>query len=153
MSEAEERKRFVDAALSWVGTPYHHHGTIKGVGCDCATLLVCAAKEAGLLRLDFSAGEYSPQWHLNRTAQRYLAKIGEVCVEVPFPALPGDIVVFQFARVFSHGAIVLEWPRVIHAFVDRNVCIDDVEKSAWMSFMGETDDRPRPMKLMSLWPR
>lgn len=153
MTEAEERERFVKCALSWIGTPYHHHGTIKGVGVDCATLLVCTAKEARLIPQDFDAGYYSPQWHLNRSAQVYLATIGKVCVEVPFPAKSGDIVVFQFARNFAHGGIVIKWPQIVHAHIGYNVVLDDVEKNQMLAFMGEGDGRPRPMKLMSLWAR
>lgn len=37
MIEQEERARFVATALSYVGTPYHHHGRLKGIGVDCAT--------------------------------------------------------------------------------------------------------------------
>jgi hypothetical protein len=29
--------------------------------------------------------------------------------------------VFQFGRTFSHGAIVTDWPRLIHAFWRRGV--------------------------------
>ncbi len=30
--------------------------------------------------------------------------------------LAGDVAVFRFGRTFSHGAIVVEWPVVIHAY-------------------------------------
>ena len=36
--------------------------------------------------------------------------------EIPVPPAPGDIALFKFGRVFSHGAIVIEWPRLIHAY-------------------------------------
>jgi cell wall-associated NlpC family hydrolase len=29
---------------------------------------------------------------------------------------PGDIALFRFGRTYSHGAIVTEWPRLIHAY-------------------------------------
>ena len=29
---------------------------------------------------------------------------------------PGDVAVFRFGRTFSHGAIVTDWPRLIHAY-------------------------------------
>lgn len=148
-----ERKLFVQAALSYIGTPYHHHGRVKGAGVDCATLLLCAAQEAGLVPLDFDLGEYSPQWHMNRTAQKYLAKIAEVTHEVDFPALPGDIILFQFGHVFSHSGVVVEWPRIVHAYVARNVVVDDAERAQWLKYMGESDNRERPRKLVSFWPR
>lgn len=29
----------VAEALTWLGTPYHQQGRVKGVGVDCGTLL------------------------------------------------------------------------------------------------------------------
>ncbi len=31
--------RIVDVARSWIGTPYMHQASLKGVGCDCLGLL------------------------------------------------------------------------------------------------------------------
>jgi hypothetical protein len=38
---------------------------------------------------------------------------------------PGDIALFRYGRCISHGAIVLAWPRVIHAVVRQGVVIED----------------------------
>jgi hypothetical protein len=49
-------------------------------------------------------------------------------VETP---LPGDIALFQFGRCVSHGALVIEWPLVLHAYIDHGaVVLTDVSKSA-----------------------
>ena len=42
--------RFFDPAglRSWIGTPFHHGASLKGVGCDCYGLIVGAAREQGL---------------------------------------------------------------------------------------------------------
>ena len=37
----------VEAARSYVGTPFHHQARAKGVGVDCVGLVVCAARDAG----------------------------------------------------------------------------------------------------------
>ncbi|MEI6730625.1 MAG: hydrolase, partial [Pseudomonadota bacterium] len=51
--ENQERQKVVEIAKTYLGTPYHHTGMLKGVGVDCLTLLVCAFKEAGLVgRID-----------------------------------------------------------------------------------------------------
>lgn len=39
----------VAEAMTWLGTPYHHQGRVKGVGVDCATLLCEVYKEVGLM--------------------------------------------------------------------------------------------------------
>lgn len=31
--------RVVDLARSWIGTPYHHQASLKGIGCDCIGLI------------------------------------------------------------------------------------------------------------------
>ena len=155
MTEQEQRAKLVEIALTWVGTPYHHHARVKGHGVDCATLLVCAAQEAGLIE-EMVLPEYAPQWHLHRSAQMYLATILKICREVPPPPLPGDVAIWQFGRCFSHGAIVIEWPRIVHACIGDAVRIADVSKCAWLCTVGERGPgygKQRPMKIVSLWGR
>lgn len=152
MSEQEERQRFVDAALSWVGTPYHHRGRLKKVGIDCATLIAEAAQEAGLIpRVEI--GQYSTQWNLNNTDETYLAVIKKYMHEIEGPPKPGDLVVWKFGRTFSHGAIVVEWPRIVHAIVGQKCLIDDASKSVWLRTSNEGDDKgkPRPRLYFSHW--
>lgn len=150
--ELEQRDRFVQAALSYVGTPYHHLGYVKGPqgGVDCATFLLCAAIDAGLsekTELEY----YSPDWHLHQTEERYIAKLKHWCVEVDWPALPGDIAVWKFDNTFSHGAIVVEWPTIVHAVRTLPVNTDDADRAMWLRF--EHYGKPRPVKLFSFWPR
>src|SRR5215207_7343246 len=33
------REQIVAAARGWIGTPYHHQASVKGVGCDCLGLI------------------------------------------------------------------------------------------------------------------
>ncbi len=42
----------VRVARTWLGTPYHHQGRVKGAGVDCAGLSVGVAKELGLSDVD-----------------------------------------------------------------------------------------------------
>lgn len=39
---------FVNAARSYVGTPFHWHGRVPGVGLDCSGVIVCAGRQVGL---------------------------------------------------------------------------------------------------------
>ena len=36
---AARRARIVATARSWLGTPYHHQASLRGVGCDCLGLV------------------------------------------------------------------------------------------------------------------
>ena len=147
--EQQERDDFVRCALTYVGTPYHNRGMLKGVGVDCATLLVCAGQDAGLIG-EVTLPQYSAQWHLHRGSEKYLATILNWAHEVDFPALKGDIILWRFGRSFSHAAIVIEWPRIVHAYMNNPVRTDDALANQTLRFIG-TD--PRPTKLFSRWSR
>lgn len=116
----EARARVVAEARSWLGTPYHHLGDVKGVGVDCAMLLVRCYVDTGVLEA-FDPRPYSPQWHQNRDEERYLGWLERVAVVTEEP-VPGDVAVFRFGqkvRPFSHGAILVEGDQrdgvVVHA--------------------------------------
>ena len=53
MTEQEQRDLVVKEAYSWIGTPYHHQAMIKGVGVDCALILLAVFREAGLISFFF----------------------------------------------------------------------------------------------------
>ena len=114
MTQAE-RQVVVTEALEWQGTPYHANADIKGVGCDCA-LGPLAIYRATLPRLPLlPMPEYVAQWALHQEQERfveYVEALGGKRVELPEP---GDFALFRRGRLFSHGAIVLNWPTVIHA--------------------------------------
>jgi NlpC/P60 family putative phage cell wall peptidase len=109
-----ERRRVIAEAEDWLGTPYHHMGRLKGVGCDCLTLLAGVYHASGLIpALDIPF--YPPDWHLHRSAERYISGLVRHACEVE-AAKPGDVALFKFGRCFSHGAIVTGWPHLIHAW-------------------------------------
>lgn len=86
----------------------------------------------------------------------YLHFLRKVTTEVDPPARPGDIAVWRFGRAFSHGAIVTEWPWIVHACLVDSVRIEDVSKALWLTTIGERGpecNKPRPMKLLSRWSR
>lgn len=174
MTEAEERKAVVDAAMGYVGTPYRHAGMVKGSGVDCATLLICAFRDSGIdvdrriskypaiaaaYMRNAKEGKpipyYPAEWHLHRVSDKYLSILLHYCREVTV-AEPADIVVWKFGNAFSHAAIVVEWPRVVHARLRCAVQLDDVDKAMWLSRVGEAgpgQNMPRPMKILSYWGR
>jgi NlpC/P60 family putative phage cell wall peptidase len=108
------RHRIVAEARSWCGTPYHHQGQVKGVGVDCAMLLVEVFHQVGLIpKID--TRPYPPDWHMHRSEERYLAWVEKYAKPVEDPQ-PGDIVVYKFGRCMSHGGIVSDWPKIIHSY-------------------------------------
>jgi cell wall-associated NlpC family hydrolase len=65
------------------------------------------------------------QWHLHRSEELYLREVEKFCIAIAGPPQPGDFVVFRFGRAYSHGAIVLAWPQIIHSYIPRGVLLSD----------------------------
>jgi NlpC/P60 family putative phage cell wall peptidase len=109
------RQAVIDEARKWIGTPFHHAARIKGAGVDCLMLLAEVYEGAGV------AGHveppfYVPDWHLHRDAERYMQGLLQYARPIDRLPDPGDIALFRFGRTFSHGAIIVSWPRLIHAY-------------------------------------
>jgi cell wall-associated NlpC family hydrolase len=115
----------VKAAKEWLRTPYHHMGKVKGCGVDCAMFPLAVYQECGILPADFVPPDYSMQWHLHHSEEKYLQTIEPFCVEKTESPLPGDFIVFKFGRAFSHGAIVVDWPIIIHSYIPHGVLLGD----------------------------
>jgi cell wall-associated NlpC family hydrolase len=119
------RNLVVAEALTWLRTPYHHRGKIKGVGVDCAQFPLQVYAKCGLIE-PFDAGDYPPDWHLHRSEEKYLIQVRARSHEIEIESVqPGDFVVFRIGRCFAHGAIVIDWPRIIHAVVNKAVLLDE----------------------------
>jgi len=113
MTDAQ-RARVIEAAQGWLNTPYHHKARVKGAGVDCAQLLIGVYAEAGLID-PFDTGDYPMDWMLHREEERFLLWLEHYCTVVASP-LSGDIAIWRYGRTFSHGAIVTDWPAIIHAW-------------------------------------
>jgi NlpC/P60 family putative phage cell wall peptidase len=125
----QDRYNVVAEALTWLNTPYHPHGRVKGAGVDCIHLLIEVYAACGLVP-HVAPGEYAPDWYLHRSEERYLDGVMQYAEPVEQP-LPGDLVLFRFGRCVSHGAIVTAWPTVIHAYADqRRVVLTDIDRAA-----------------------
>lgn len=54
------RTDIVRICRSYIGTPFHHMARKPGLGMDCAGVLICAARDAGLVPTDFDVPAYEP---------------------------------------------------------------------------------------------
>jgi cell wall-associated NlpC family hydrolase len=142
MTEADQRAAVTAIARSWLGTPYHHAARVRGAGCDCATLPAEVYAAAGMIPR-IAIEHYPPDWHLHRSAERYLAHVLAHAREVPAPTGLGDFVLYRWGRAFAHGAIVIDWPTIIHAVVHIGVVFDHGED-------GRLKGRER--RFFTLWP-
>lgn len=153
LTEDQRRQKVVDIAKTWLKTPYHHMGRVKGQGADCLTMIAEVFIEAGEVE-NMDIPYYPKDWHLHRDAERYFEGLTKYTKEIKGNPQPGDVVLFKFGRCFSHGAIVIDWPLVIHAHIGRGTCYENVEQAAWLTHIGENIEnkgRPRERKYFSLW--
>jgi cell wall-associated NlpC family hydrolase len=125
MNEQQQRDLIVKEALSWVGTPYRHQAMVKGTGVDCAMILLAIFTSVGLLD-GVELPEYSSQWHLHRNEEKYLQTITKYLKPTNDPK-PGDVGLFKFGRTVSHSAILIDYPKVVHAYVGRGVILDEMD--------------------------
>jgi cell wall-associated NlpC family hydrolase len=119
-----QRQRVIAEAETWLRTPYHHMGRIKGSGTDCLMLLAEVYEAAGVIP-HVDVPFYPPDWNLHRDAERYLQGLMRYAREIGGPPQSGDVAVFKFGRCFAHGAIVVSWPRLMHAWCDAGVVFAD----------------------------
>lgn len=114
-------------ARSWLNTPYHPGGQVKGAGCDCGTFIFCVFRACRLVP-DEEVGVFSQDWFRNTSEEKYLFRLirhaHKVAEAISYPtlnALPGNIVLTKSvgSRVYNHGGIVIKWPLVLHAVAPR----------------------------------
>ena len=118
------RASVVASARTWIGTPYRHQASVKGVGCDCLGLV------RGVWRDVFGdkpelPPPYAPDWAeatsretLADAALRHLASLGlDEFAE-------GDLLLFRWREGFvaKHAAIVASPATMIHAHDGAAVC-------------------------------
>ena len=109
------RAAIIVEARSWLDTPYHHRARVKGAGVDCAQILIGTFAGAGLID-EFDTGEYPRDWMLHQEEDRFRAIVLRYADEIDAAAvLPGDVALYRVGKCFAHGAIIIDWPLVIHA--------------------------------------
>jgi cell wall-associated NlpC family hydrolase len=113
---AEEQQRVVAIARSWLGTPFHPHARARGVGVDCANLLVAIYSEAGLFP-SLAVRRLPTDWHLHTATEWYVRTVQDYADRIDPPWEPGDVLVYRGPQWPSagHGGIYVGGGRIIHA--------------------------------------
>lgn len=115
ISEAAGRAAIVRVAQTWLGTPYHPEGRVKGAAVDCGMLIAEVYEEAGIIP-HVDVPHYAADFHKHNRVEQYLAIILRYGHRIPAGAQkPGDVAMWKFGHTRSHGAIIIDWPLVIHA--------------------------------------
>ena len=107
----------VAEARSWIGTPYRHQASLKGVGCDCLGML------RGVWRAVMGAEPetlppYAPDWAEAGGSEALLAAARRHLVEIePADVRPGDVLLFRWRAELpaKHCAVATAPDRMVHA--------------------------------------
>lgn len=92
------RATIVTLARQWLGTPYHHQASLKGVGCDCVGLVRGVWRELyGHEPEPLPA--YTRDWAEALGRETLLEAARRHLVEFPaWEARPGDVLIFRWRR-------------------------------------------------------
>jgi NlpC/P60 family putative phage cell wall peptidase len=108
----------VEAARGWLGTPYHHQASLRGVGCDCLGLLRGVWREVIGPEPEVMP-PYSPDWDEAQGTEHML----RVCNRWLVPADGGTVVVFRMRpnMVAKHCGIATPDGTLIHSHTGHGV--------------------------------
>ncbi|WP_163229208.1 NlpC/P60 family protein [Caulobacter rhizosphaerae] len=132
-------------ARLWLGTPYQHQASLRGVGCDCLGLV------RGVWRALYGSEPeipppYRPDWAelggrelLAQALDRRLTRLDRAA------ARPGDVLLFRMApdAPAKHCAIRSAEDRMIHAYWGR-ACVESWLGRWWRERLAAVFRFPEP---------
>jgi NlpC/P60 family putative phage cell wall peptidase len=126
------RAQIIAEAHAWIGTPYRHQASLKGVGCDCLGL-VRGVWRALLGPEPEAAPPYSRDW-AEATRQESLAAAAArhlVPLDDPQSFAPGDVLLFRYRERYAakHAAIATAPDLMVHAH--DGAAVAEVSISPW----------------------
>lgn len=125
------RAAIVAEARDWLGTPYRHQASLKGVGCDCLGLV------RGVWRAFYGAEPepmpaYTPDWAEAAGRETLAAAAARHLVPIAMSdAAAGDVILFRWRDGLpaKHAGIVIGDDRFIHAH--DGAAVAEANLSAW----------------------
>lgn len=133
------QQRSLAEARTWLGTPYRHQASEKGVGCDCLGL-IRGVWRAVVGQEPQAVPPYRSDWAETGGEETLLTAARAWLVEIaPDDARPGDVVLFRMSpeAVVKHAGVLSGLPtpaapqrRVIHAYWSR-ACVESWIGAWW----------------------
>jgi NlpC/P60 family putative phage cell wall peptidase len=125
------RDDVIAEARSWIGTPWHHQASVKGVGCDCIGL-IRGVLEPFVGRIEVPL-DYSPTWHLYRSEPRLYQGFKAVADAINLTqALPGDILLFGAGKGPAHHcAFLTSEGGLIHSYQEVGQVVEQGVSLFW----------------------
>jgi cell wall-associated NlpC family hydrolase len=123
------RAKIVAEARSWIGTPFRHQGRLKGVGVDCAGLVIEVGRALGLDVHDETGYAAVPDGvSMQRSCDAQMGRIERYG--------HGDVVLFSFGRHPQHLGIVADYASggnsLIHAYAPNGRVVETIFDGIWI---------------------
>lgn len=125
------RSEIISVARSWIGTPYHHQASRKGVGCDCLGLVRGVWRELKGAEPE-ALPPYTPDWAEAQRAETLLSGARRHAREIrAADARAGDILIFRLrsGAMAKHMAILVSSDTMVHAI--ENAPASEVHLGSW----------------------
>lgn len=114
---SDVRDLAIAEAKAWLGTPYQHQASLRGVGCDCLGLI------RGVWRALYgdepeAAPGYTPDWAEASGTETLAEAAGRHMVRIPpEAATAGDVLLFRWRPSVpaKHAGLLIGADRFIHA--------------------------------------
>ncbi|MEX0286757.1 MAG: NlpC/P60 family protein [Paracoccaceae bacterium] len=121
----------VNAARSWIGTPYVHQASVKGAGCDCLGLVRGVWRDV-IGAEPVSVPAYSMDWSEPQGDERLWRAATNVLRPVDRAPEPGDVILFRMrsGAVAKHLGILTGPRQFIHAYSGRGV-VESALSTPW----------------------
>lgn len=117
------RDEIVAEARSWIGTPWHHQGRVKGVGVDCVGVAIGVVRAFGIPVADDRNYPLSPFDHrLQEAIEAHCTRTRIVDV--------GDLVLFRFLGFPQHVGIDCG-ATFIHCWQSAGHCAEQYWDNKW----------------------
>lgn len=125
MSSKVTREQIVAEARTWTGCPFHHQGRVKGIGVDCAGVIVCVAKELGLSEFDMTGYSHVPDGVILKRA------LDDNMIPIPAKdRLPGDVLLFSFDKHPQHLGFCTDIG-ILHSYAQVRRCVETSFDEVW----------------------
>lgn len=124
-------QRAVEIARTWIGTPYHHQASLKGIGCDCLGLIRGIWREL-YGKEPQSIPAYTPDWaEANPRETLYLAAKHHMQEIEKSDMKLGNIILFRWRnkQPAKHAAIISNNDKIIHAY--DGICVSETSFGIW----------------------
>lgn len=119
------REQIIAEARSWLGTKFHHQGRLKGIGADCAGVVIGTANALGLTEFDTVDYARQPDGIVMRKV------LDEQMVSIVFDEIQyGDVILFAFDRDPQHVGFFTD-VGLLHSYAQVKKCIEVSLDDTW----------------------